>query len=302
MHHTSLRPLSLCHLPTHPPSSLLPPLLPIPPPLSSRLSTPPSRHPLLSFPAGEAPALEFLAMVGTIATGISAFQAGVLETQTLKHPFSATQAVLLLLFALALLSFYSGAPVVIVRAGAAFLNLSLLSSQLWATVARIALFGGFPSPLAALAFAVSLSVTAAGLVTFSLADREQELLQSYEHVLPETHPGGRGDARGCRADSDEAACGRAGSLGASPVDCSTRVCDAETRRGAGKGRRVGAAEEEMASLDRAMCVEGMADVAPDGTSCGGAAGHLRGIGRSLVGRGGVDDPPDDVSRQGLLGQ
>ncbi len=50
----------------------------------------------------------------------------------------------LLGFTAAMFAFYCGVPFVLRWGGAAVLNLSLLTSDLWAAAAQIALFGAYP--------------------------------------------------------------------------------------------------------------------------------------------------------------
>lgn len=63
--------------------------------------------------------------------------------------------------------------------GAAFLNLSLLSADLWSAVARCLFFDGFPSVLAVVCFVAAVLVTGSGLVLYTwsggVADEEEGL-------------------------------------------------------------------------------------------------------------------------------
>jgi hypothetical protein len=70
-------------------------------------------------------------------------------------------------FTAALFAFSSLVPVVLVWGGATALNLSLLTSDMWAAAARVLLFGGFGG--AGGWFAASLALVAAGLVLYASA-------------------------------------------------------------------------------------------------------------------------------------
>lgn len=62
--------------------------------------------------------------------------------------------------------------------GAAFLNLSLLSADLWSAVARCLFFNGFPSVSAVVCFAIAVVVTGSGLVLYTVSGVADEAPQS----------------------------------------------------------------------------------------------------------------------------
>jgi solute carrier family 35 protein F1/2 len=112
---------------------------------------------------------ELLALLGVFGSIFSLVQAGILEHSALRDaPWNWQMFGPLLLYVTTLLAFYSLVPVVLRLGGAAVLNLSLLSSDLWAAAARVAFFGGF-SGTSAWVFFGSLGMVAAGIVTFSAA-------------------------------------------------------------------------------------------------------------------------------------
>lgn len=132
-------------------------------------------------------------MMGTCGLAISALQVVLFETgQLAQVPWSLGVVGLYAGFAAAMFTFYSLVPVMLmVRGcllshpcvtrttqgnGAAFLNLSLLSADLWSAVARCVFFDGFPSVLAVVCFGAAVLVTGSGLVLYTwsggVADEE----------------------------------------------------------------------------------------------------------------------------------
>lgn len=118
---------------------------------------------------GDVSNIELLALLGFFGAILSAAQAGAIEHSALRAaPWDWQMMGPLLLYVAALLAFYSLVPSVLRLGGAAVLNLSLLSSDVWAAVARVVLFGGF-SGASALIFFGSLGLVAAGISLFSCA-------------------------------------------------------------------------------------------------------------------------------------
>lgn len=100
-------------------------------------------------------------------------------------------------FAGALFLFYSLVPAVLILSGATVLNLSLLSSDLWAALARVALFGGFGG--SAGYFVASLVLVGGGIGTYGLAGpSKQPEQQQRAGGLP-----GRGGGGGYQLLRDE---------------------------------------------------------------------------------------------------
>lgn len=111
-------------------------------------------------------------------------------------------------FAGALFCFYSLVPLVLLWGGAAVLNLSLLSSDLWAAAARLALFGGFGG--SAGYFVGSLLLVASGLCIYTLAGGAtkhaagtpaHEAAHRYQRLQSQQLVGHLGEGGGCDGDS-----------------------------------------------------------------------------------------------------
>ncbi len=123
---------------------------------------------------GGAGTAEVLGMVGAFGALIAAAQAAILERGAWADLLAAgpsgglaAAAGALAAFTAALFAFSSLVPVVLIWGGATALNLSLLTSDLWAAAARVALFGGFGG--AAGWFAGALALVAAGLCLYASA-------------------------------------------------------------------------------------------------------------------------------------
>jgi len=120
---------------------------------------------------------EVLGMVGAFGAVIAAAQAALLERDAWAALISrgdgsdggpaATAGAALAAFTAALYAFSSLVPVVLIWGGATALNLSLLTSDLWAAAARVLLFGGFGG--GAGWFIASLALVAAGLCLYASA-------------------------------------------------------------------------------------------------------------------------------------
>lgn len=113
---------------------------------------------------------ELLALLGLFGALISGAQAAALEHAALAAmPWSSAGVLLPLLgFAAAMFAFYSLVPQVLLLGGATVLNLSLLSSDGWAALARSLWFGGFQG-WSAYFFGGSLLLVAGGLVVFTMS-------------------------------------------------------------------------------------------------------------------------------------
>ena len=68
-----------------------------------------------------------------------------------------------------IVSFYSIAPYVLRRGGSAAFNLAMITSDLWAALAKVVMFGGFGTVTLAVAFFVSLLLVTIGLVVYARA-------------------------------------------------------------------------------------------------------------------------------------
>ena len=66
-------------------------------------------------------------------------------------------------------TFYSIAPYVLREGGSAAFNLAMITSDLWAGLAKVLMFGGFGSVKLALAFFVALILVMIGLFVFTKA-------------------------------------------------------------------------------------------------------------------------------------
>ena len=119
-----------------------------------------------------ASAVEVLAHVGGFGAVFSGIQCLALELDSLAR-LNATAGAAgiaeLATFAASLFAMYSLVPEVLRRCGAAAFNVGMLSSDVWAFVARVLFFGGFGDIRAVLAFFASFFVVSAGLVVFLAA-------------------------------------------------------------------------------------------------------------------------------------
>ena len=85
--------------------------------------------------------------------------------------------------------FYSVTPHVLESIGSSGLNLSLLATDLWAVLARMAFFGGFSSGLAVAGFAMALLLEACGVALYAWGgdplngrDKQEELYEAVEEL------------------------------------------------------------------------------------------------------------------------
>lgn len=139
---------------------------------------------------GGTPTAEVLGMLGAFGAAIAAAQAFAFErgawedllwpqpaggaaaalsgaAAAVAPPSLATVGAAFAAFTVALFAFSALVPVVLIWGGATALNLSLLTSDLWAAAARVALFGGFGGAVGW--FAASLALVAAGLCLYASA-------------------------------------------------------------------------------------------------------------------------------------
>ncbi|BDA51211.1 Solute carrier family 35 member F1 [Coccomyxa sp. Obi] len=111
--------------------------------------------------------VEVLALMGAFGFVWSCLQAAALEGRQLRTVVWTPEVIGLLAgYTGALFAFYSLVPSVLNWSGAAILNLSLLSSNLWAALARSIFLGGFPKS-SAVPFAAALVLVAAGLAMYA---------------------------------------------------------------------------------------------------------------------------------------
>jgi solute carrier family 35 protein F1/2 len=115
---------------------------------------------------------EVLAHVGAIGAAVSGAQCLTFEYGDLAKLRAATGlggVAEMATFAISLFAMYSLTPEVLRRCGAAAFNVGMLSSDVWAASARVALFGGFGGTGAAVSFVISFATVSAGLVLFATA-------------------------------------------------------------------------------------------------------------------------------------
>ncbi|GLC65724.1 hypothetical protein PLESTF_000333100 [Pleodorina starrii] len=140
---------------------------------------------------GATPVSELLAAVGSFAALVGGMQAALLERGAwLSADWTDPWAVAAPLagFSLALYAFALLLPLVLMWSGATVLNLSLLTSDVWAAGARVAFFGGFGGTAGW--FALSLLFEAVGLVLYTRAG------QTHPHPVV-GGGGGGGGGGGC---------------------------------------------------------------------------------------------------------
>lgn len=111
--------------------------------------------------------IEVLAMLGLFGSIVSTIQAAVLEHKEIaKLQLHDAKIILFLLgYALCLFAFYTLVPIMLRVSSAAFFNLSLLTSDVWAVILRGTLFHHFVGPL----YFVAAVIVTGGLVLYNLA-------------------------------------------------------------------------------------------------------------------------------------
>jgi len=108
---------------------------------------------------------EFLAFLGLFGSVISGVQVAITEREALANMEVNLEAVGLFAgFALAMFAFYSLTPILLEMAGAAFLNISLLTSDFLAIVVSVFLFHYVPT----YSYYISFVATVGGLVVYNL--------------------------------------------------------------------------------------------------------------------------------------
>jgi solute carrier family 35 protein F1/2 len=123
---------------------------------------------------GDVEPSELLCMLGCFGLVLSICQSVLTaEVQTVLHYPATWPALGVILgpwiaYGVSMFAFYSLVPYELQWGGAAILNLSLLSSDLWSALARLTFFGGF-SALSALSFLVAFLFVAAGIALYSYA-------------------------------------------------------------------------------------------------------------------------------------
>ena len=116
---------------------------------------------------GDVDPAELLSMLGIFGLVLSLCQGLPLELPTALHaPWHLSAIGPWIGYGLAMFSFYSLVPYELEWGGAAILNLSLLSSDLWTAMARLVFFGGF-SEWSALSFTIAFLFVAAGIAFYS---------------------------------------------------------------------------------------------------------------------------------------
>lgn len=119
--------------------------------------------------------IEYLALLGLFATPISAAQSAILEHNNwLQTNWSPLNIGMLIVFSLCLLGTYCLVPIMLEKAGATYLNLSLLSSDVFAIVAGIFLFNYIPSLLYILAAALIIIGLIVFNINWSLISKDEE--------------------------------------------------------------------------------------------------------------------------------
>ncbi|XP_020531928.1 solute carrier family 35 member F2 isoform X3 [Amborella trichopoda] len=117
--------------------------------------------------------VELMAMLGTFGAVVSACQISILERQELQSIKWTAAAVLPFLgFSLAMFLFYSSVPLLLKISGATMLNLSLLTSDMWAVVIRIFAYNEKVDWL----YFVAFGAVAVGLLIYSWESKKDETL------------------------------------------------------------------------------------------------------------------------------
>ncbi|KAK3007808.1 hypothetical protein RJ639_015200, partial [Escallonia herrerae] len=115
--------------------------------------------------------VELMAMLGLFGAIMSACQIGILERNELKSIHWSAGAVLPFTgFAAAMFLFYSSVPILLKMSGSTMLNLSLLTSDMWAVLIRIFAYHEKVDWMYFVAFAA----VAVGLVVYSGGDKEAD--------------------------------------------------------------------------------------------------------------------------------
>uniref|UniRef100_A0A1D1YK68 Solute carrier family 35 member F1 n=2 Tax=Anthurium amnicola TaxID=1678845 RepID=A0A1D1YK68_9ARAE len=126
--------------------------------------------------------IELMAMLGAFGAVVSACQISILERNELKSIHWTAGAVLPFVgFALAMFLFYSTVPILLKLSGSTMLNLSLLTSDMWAVFIRIFAYHEKVDWIYFIAFAA----VAVGLVVYSGAMKGENRVQVAENDAPD---------------------------------------------------------------------------------------------------------------------
>ncbi|XP_020088326.1 solute carrier family 35 member F1-like [Ananas comosus] len=128
--------------------------------------------------------IEMMAMLGAFGAVISGCQIAILERNELKSIHWTAGAVLPFVgFALAMFLFYSTVPIILKICGATMLNLSLLTSDMWAVLIRIFAYHQKVDWMYFVAFAG----VAIGLIIYSKGSKEEDQTAQVAEVNEEEH-------------------------------------------------------------------------------------------------------------------
>ncbi|XP_048334036.1 uncharacterized protein LOC107405010 isoform X2 [Ziziphus jujuba] len=150
--------------------------------------------------------IELMSMLGLFGAIISAIQIVILERDELKSiPWSAGAALPFVGFSVAMFTFYSLVPILLKISGSTMLNLSLLTSDMWAVLIRIFAYHEKVDWM----YFVAFVAVAIGLVIYSGGDKEQDLrvdvpdedAEQSKHVDEEAGSGNR--SRGTTAGTSK---------------------------------------------------------------------------------------------------
>uniref|UniRef100_A0A7N0TVK9 EamA domain-containing protein n=1 Tax=Kalanchoe fedtschenkoi TaxID=63787 RepID=A0A7N0TVK9_KALFE len=123
-------------------------------------------------------------MLGLFGAIVSSIQITILERAEIKAiRWTAGAAVPFFGFAAAMFLFYSSVPILLKLSGATMLNLSLLTSDMWAVLIRIFAYHEKVDWLYYIAFAA----VAIGLIIYSGGEKEVELQRADEEVERSKH-------------------------------------------------------------------------------------------------------------------
>ncbi|XP_022849152.1 solute carrier family 35 member F1-like isoform X1 [Olea europaea var. sylvestris] len=115
--------------------------------------------------------VELMSFLGIFGAIVSAVQISILERSELKSiHWSAGAALPFVGFSVAMFLFYSGVPILLKISGSTMLNLSLLTSDMWAVLIRIFAYHEKVDWMYFVAFAV----VTAGLIVYSVGDKMEE--------------------------------------------------------------------------------------------------------------------------------
>ncbi|CAH9140964.1 unnamed protein product [Cuscuta epithymum] len=118
--------------------------------------------------------VELMAFLGLFGAIVSACQIGILERSELKSiHWTAGSTLPFIGFSLAMFFFYSGVPILLKISGSTMLNLSLLTSDMWAVCIRIFAYHEKVDWMYFVAFAA----VAVGLIVYSGGDKQAEVAE-----------------------------------------------------------------------------------------------------------------------------